>query len=222
MKSKEKRAACRPKGQSEELTPEEVELFLKLPDRKTKVGKRDYAVLLTLANTPMRRRELVSLTVGDLVDHGSVKLVTYKGLKKRKKAGVLKQKPYWLKIPVTAVVFEAIQNYVRTAHRGKPNHAAPLFMTLGIHGPWPRRGITIDVVDNIVERYAEKFEKVTGVRKRITPHSFRATYLTMRAPGRDPATLLGLSGHSDIRGLMPYIRSSEKKRQEAALAFSFA
>ncbi len=202
----------RPAGQSDVLTEEELSRMLSLPDRRTKEGARDYAVLLVLANTPMRQGELVRLNVGHLVDEGQ-KYLSYQGLKKRTK------RPYWLKIPVADSVYRGISRYLQLEHgEGKPSQDAPLFLTLGKHGPYAKRRITPKAISCLVER----FSRQAGITKRITPHSFRATYLTFRAPGRDPSTLMSLSGHSSLQSLLPYVRATAERKKEAALAYQFA
>jgi integrase len=186
--------------------------MLALPDRRTKEGTRDYAVLLVLANTPMRKGELVRLNVGNLIDEGQ-KHVTYQGLKKRS------EKPYWLKLPIAENVYLGVKRYLQLEHGDNPPSAdAPLFLTLGKHGPYDKQRLTPKAVDCLVERYV----RLASIEKRITPHSFRATYLTLRAPGRDPATLMTLSGHSSLQSLLPYVRATAERRKEAALAFTFA
>lgn len=217
-----KRPRGRPLGQSDILTLDEMKTMLRLPDRRAKVGLRDYVVMLTLTNTPMRKGELIRLTVGSLIDEGTKKFISYKSLKKRKQRDKvtgeikIKQRPYWLKIPIATDVFEGILRYVQSEHKGKVSHDTPLFMTTGIRGPYAKRALTPVAVDGIVTRYA----RLAGIKKRITPHSFRATYLTLRSQGHSPQDLLGLSGHKDISGIMPYLRGSEEKRRAAALSFT--
>lgn len=199
----------RPVGQSDDLTINELSAMLALPDRRTLEGMRDYAVLLAFGNTPMRKGELVSLCVGNLLDEGEAKAITYKGLKKRK------QKPYWLKIPIAADVFDSIRRYVSMEHRRRTlRHDDPLFMTLGKYGPYKKRPITPASIDGIVRKYS----LLAGIKKRVTPHSFRASYVTLRAPGRDPASFLDLTGHADLRGVLPYFRRIAKRTLEAAMS----
>jgi integrase len=50
--------AGRPKGQSDFLESWELQKIVGLPDRRTKDGMRDYAVLVLLANTPLRKGEI--------------------------------------------------------------------------------------------------------------------------------------------------------------------
>lgn len=216
-----KRSAGRPLGQSDDLTMDELKTLLRLPDKREKVGFRDYAVLLTFCNTPMRVGELKRLTVGSMIDEGTKKFISYKALKKRKcrdkQTGEIKvkQRPYWLKIPIATDVYSAIIRYIQNEHKtGKIEHTQPLFMTTGIRGPYEKRPLTYNAAAGIIAKYLKK----AGINKRVTPHSFRATYLTMRADGHSPKTLCDLSGHADIRGVMPYLRSSEEKRRAAALS----
>ena len=51
------------KKETEFLTEEEAEAILRVPDRRTLQGKRDYAILLT---TGLRKAEICGLKIGDL------------------------------------------------------------------------------------------------------------------------------------------------------------
>lgn len=220
-----KRGRGRPLGQSEDLTEEELDQILKTPDRRSKRGLRDYTILLTFANTPMRKSELCALDLGNLLDEGKKKSISYKALKKRKRRDPVtgevqvKQKPYWLKIPLDIEVFRAIVRYVESEHKGKKlERTTPLFNTMGTRGPYQKRRITPKAIDGIVSRYVQ----AAGIRKRVTPHSFRASYVTIRLGlGHDPVTLQKTGGWADIRGVMPYLRSNQKKIEEAALSRRF-
>jgi integrase len=54
------------KKESEFLTPEEAVAILRIPDRRTLQGKRDYAILLTLLTTGLRKSEICSLKTANL------------------------------------------------------------------------------------------------------------------------------------------------------------
>ena len=54
------------KKETEFLTEEEAQAILRVPDRRTLHGKRDYAILLTLLTTGLRKAEICNLKVGDL------------------------------------------------------------------------------------------------------------------------------------------------------------
>lgn len=218
-----KRGRGRPLGQSDDLTQEELEALVKVPDRRSKKGLRDAAVILLFANSPMRKGEMCALDVGNLLDEGAKKFISYKALKKRKRRNKetgeieTKQKPYWVKIPIDARVFDVIIRYVQAEHKGKRmDRTAPLFQTMGTRGPYKKRRITSWAIDAIVSLCA----KTAGINKRVTPHSFRASYVTLRSTIADPKTLQDLGGWSSLNGVMPYFRSSEKKKFEAAMARS--
>ncbi len=49
------------------LKREEAKLLLDAIDRRTIIGKRDYALIMLLLRTGIRRSEVVALTIGDLV-----------------------------------------------------------------------------------------------------------------------------------------------------------
>jgi integrase/recombinase XerD len=211
----------RPLGQSDDLTEEELVAIVQLPDKRTKRGLRDYAVLLTFANTPMRKGEVCALSLGDLVDEGVKKFITYNALKKRKRknketgAVELKQKRYGVKVPINPDVYDAILRYAESEHKGKKvDRSTPLFMTMGTRGPYKKARITPFTIDSIVAKYVAD----AGIKKRVTPHSFRASYVTLRSGSHDPETIRKIGGWADIRGVLPYFRSSQKKIEEAALS----
>ena len=49
------------------LKREEAKILLDAIDRGTALGKRDYALIMLLLRTGIRRAEAVALTIGDLV-----------------------------------------------------------------------------------------------------------------------------------------------------------
>ena len=54
------------KKETEFLTEEEAEAILRISDRRTIQGKRDYAIILTLLTTGLRKADICNLKVGDL------------------------------------------------------------------------------------------------------------------------------------------------------------
>lgn len=84
------------------IPADQVELLLSSIDRKTAVGRRDYAILLILARLGLRAGEIKALTLEDLDwQHGLIKV--------RGKAGRYSQ------LPLPADVGEAIADYLRNA-----------------------------------------------------------------------------------------------------------
>ena len=204
----------RPFGKSDFLEEDELKAILAQPDRRSRQGLRDYAVLLLLANTGMRKGELVRLKAGNVVDQGGSRFIHYECLKKRAKKLAVNQ------IPITQEVYEAVQRYLRQESKtGAPNLDMSLFWTSGLHGPHQKAPLTPKAVDLIVKRAV----KGAGVEKRITPHSFRATFATRTlAGGADLATVKELLGHSHIGSTEPYLRTNLLRKQRAIEAVSVA
>jgi len=179
----------RPLGQSDFLEANEVMKILSLPKRNTKEGLRDYAILLVFSNTPMRKGEVISLKVENLVNNGGY-FIEYVVLKKRKSKT---KKSRRVSIPISREVYVLLQRYLKSEYRNeaiKPD--SPLFRTLGKHGPYAKGPLTAKAVDLLVHKYG----RLSGIKKRITPHTFRSTYLTLRLDeGHSPPNLarFGLS-----------------------------
>ncbi len=56
---------------SEFLTEAEVRVLLRVPDRRTLKGKRDYALLLLMLSSGLRKAEVCSLTADSLTTYRS-------------------------------------------------------------------------------------------------------------------------------------------------------
>src|SRR4030066_480470 len=111
------------KKETEFLIEEEAQAILRVPDRRTLQGKRDYAILLTLLTTGIRKAEICNLKAGDLKTYRNQAVVDVigKGQKFRR-------------IPLKTETLLAIKDYLKATGNGTdPDH--PLFQTLGKHGP---------------------------------------------------------------------------------------
>lgn len=205
----ERKKRGRPVGKSDILTEQELQLMMTLPDRRSKQGARDYAVLLAFGNTSMRKGEIINLNTENLINEGDKKYVVYKALKKRSTRIV------WVKVPLSDKVYAGIKKYCDLDCERAPS--SPLFRTLGKYGPYESGRITPKAIDLLIQKYVDK----AGIRKRITPHSFRASFPTLRKH-RDPWTLQKLGGWASVNSVMPYVRETEKELEEAALEFQFA
>jgi site-specific recombinase XerD len=84
------------------IPADQVELLLSSIDRKTAVGRRDYAILLILARLGLRAGEIKALTLGDLDWQQGLMMV-------RGKAGRYSQ------LPLPADVGEAIADYLQNS-----------------------------------------------------------------------------------------------------------
>ena len=194
------------KKETEFLTEEEIQAILRVPDRRTLQGKRDYAVILTLLTTGLRKAEICSLKIGDLKTYRNQVVIDVigKGQKFRR-------------IPLEENTLEAIQDYSKANGNGTdPDH--PIFYTLGKHGPYEERGLTPKAVDCLVKSLAKK----ALIRKRIHPHVIRHTFATTLLDKRhDLRTVQDLMGHSHIRTTEAYLHSTDDRKVEAIKSLQF-
>src|SRR5512136_2456265 len=95
------------KRETEFLTEQEAQAMLRVPDRRTLQGKRDYAILLTLLTTGLRKAEICSLKVGDLKTYRNQAVVDVigKGQKFRR-------------TPLKTETLIAIQDYLKANGNG--------------------------------------------------------------------------------------------------------
>ena len=162
------------------LEKPEMDALLEAPDRTTRQGFRDYAVLLFLYNSGARATEVASLTVGDLdlpdTHPASVRLLG--------KGSKVRRCPLWAR---TATV-------LKTLIADRPA-TAPVFVNRRAH-PMTRFGVH-DLVARHARTAASQMPSLE--RKRVGPHTIRHTTAThlLRA-GVDINTIRAWLGHVSI------------------------
>jgi integrase len=103
------------------LSPRQLERVLDVFDRRTVLGKRDYAMTLCLARLGLRAGEVARLTLDDLDwRHGQLRLAAPKGRRERR-------------LPLPGEVGQALAAYLRIAGSAGPSRA--LFRPVGGRGP---------------------------------------------------------------------------------------
>ncbi|TKJ29863.1 MAG: recombinase XerC [Chloroflexi bacterium B3_Chlor] len=165
-----------PKRLPRYLKPEEVEALLNAPDVSKPLGQRDKAILELLYAAGIRLSELVSLNLGDLnLDAGQM-LVWGKGGKERV---VLLGKP----------AVRALRAYINDG-RGKlasEKTTSALFLNR-FGGRLSRRSIGLIL---------NKYSKLAGLWKKVTPHLLRHTFAThMLEGGAGLRVVQELLGHA--------------------------
>ena len=116
------------KKETEFLTEEEAQAILRVPDRRTLQGKRDYAILLTLLTTGLRKAEICNLKAGGLKTYRNQAVIDVIGKCQK-----------FRRIPLKVETLSAIKDYLKADGNGiVPEH--PLFNTLGKHGPYEEKG----------------------------------------------------------------------------------
>ncbi len=165
-----------PKRLPRYLKPEEVEALLNAPDVSKPLGQRDKAILELLYAAGVRLSELVSLSLGDLNLEAGQMLVWGKGGKERV---VLLGDP----------AVRALRAYINDG-RGKlaseKTTSALLLNRFG--GRLSRRSIGLIL---------NKYSKLAGLWKKVTPHLLRHTFAThMLEGGAGLRVVQELLGHA--------------------------
>ena len=192
---------------TEFLTKNEAIKLLKQPNQRTLEGLRDFCILGLMLRTGTRRAEICGLTRGDLkTDGDEVNLqILGKGNKMRSN-------------PIENLdLLEALPEYFKkVGNLNKPE--APMFYNLRWLPVVGKKQITFSTVRYLVDKYV----RLAEIKKRITPHSLRHTFLTLALQSNiDLATVRDLAGHSNISVTSIYLHTTEEKKREAIKRLSF-
>lgn len=182
------------------LTVREVNRVLNQPDVDRPLGLRDRAILELLYSTGIRNSELRNAAVQDVdIRNQELRIRQGKGLKDRV-------------VPVGEVAAGYLDVYVRNGRprllngRGEGRAGHLLFVSVG------GRRITAANLITLVGKYARR----AGVKKRITPHSFRHTCATHMLKGRASLRhVQELLGHRSIATTQIYthVEISDLKKE---------
>jgi integrase/recombinase XerC len=143
------------------LSKTEARQLLASVDTSTAKGKRDYAILLTLILTGVRRSELVAITMGDIIaKSGHRVLVVQHGKGNKRREVVLRPE-----------VFHAIRIYLEAVNRLNEPLDAPVFVAFNKGG-----AIKHKMSDKAVEHLVKQQGALVGLD--ITPHDLRSTAIT--------------------------------------------
>jgi integrase/recombinase XerD len=204
------------KRPSEFLTSDEVKALLRVPDRRTLKGRRDYALLLLMLSSGLRKAEVCSLSIENLSTYRNQAVIDVigKGQKQRR-------------VSLTSEVMEAVLDYHKSLTNALPRPltnqitqpaARPLFFTLGERGNTAPAPLTPKAVDCLMKRV----KKAALLTKRITPHTTRHTFATsLLDKGVDLRTVQELLGHSHIRTTERYLHTSDEKKIDAVSRLQF-
>jgi len=179
------------------LTRSEIEAILESTDRKTWLGSRDHALLLTMYNTGARASELSNLKCGQ-VSFASPTMIQLHG-KGRKDRSV----PLW---PQTSRV---LQQWFRILEADDNALAFPSTRSTPL---------SADALDQLLQRAVKKaLPKCPDLaHKRITPHVIRhTTALHLLQSGVDIAVIALWLGHESIETTHGYVEADLEMKQRA-------
>lgn len=182
------------------LTKDQAKKLLSQPDRGTVKGKRDYAILLTLFLTGLRRSELTNIKRGDIREKGDKLYLTYicKG-----GAQLVRDIP--------RRCWEVIDDYLISSGR-EITDESPIFVAVtdagerlrsyyGKNGHSRCHPISPEAVRQMVTRYSKI---AFGGEIKVSPHTLRHT----------AGTLLRKSGHSieEVQSFLKHRRIDTTRR----------
>ena len=181
------------------LSVEEVLAILDSVDLSKPFGHRDRCILEVLYSCGLRVSELVSLKISDLfLDEGFIR-VFGKGSKQRL-------------VPIGEPAVKAIRLYRSIRDAGPVQKQAEDILFLN------RRGGRLSrvAVFNIVKEQAA----VAGIRKEISPHTFRHSFAThLVENGADLRVVQQMLGHESILTTEIYTHIDTKKWQDTILKY---
>ena len=180
-----------PKKLPEFLTRDEISRVLALPDTSTLLGMRDKVMLELLYAAGLRVSELIQMKVLDFDPQVGMLKVFGKGSKDRL-------------IPIHFTAQDYLNRYLEfTRPAFKPVED---FMFLNRSG----KGLTRQGVWKLIK----KFATLAGIRRSISPHTFRHSFAThLLEGGADLRTVQLLLGHADISAteIYTHVESSRLK-----------
>lgn len=182
------------------LKREEAKALLDAIDRSNAIGKRDYALLMLLLRTGIRRAEVVALTLGDLVMEQGYHVAVIRHGKGHKRG--------LAKLPVE--VRQTIDDYLEAAGRACAAPEAPLFVSFR-KGDHPQER---PLHPNQVERIVKQRAQAVGIA--MSPHGMRASFITLAFEGgADLALVQDGARHKDPRTTRRYQKRRENLQKHA-------
>ena len=179
------------------LTPAEIEALLAAPDRSTRLGRRDHALLALAVQTGLRVSELCGLRRGD-VSLGTGAHVSCIGKGRKQRA-----------TPLTATTASVLSGWLKET-AGIPTD--PLFQGPG------GRALTRDAIRRVVERHVAGAGRSCPsiAAKRVSPHVLRhSAAMQLLDAGVDTAVIALWLGHESIRTTDIYQHADLRMKERA-------
>lgn len=194
----------------------EGERLLSQPNRRSDIGKRDYAILLLMLVYGLRANEITKLTYGNIEPER---------VKGQQKVWITDRKGKYQNRPETAIILngkalQAFDTWLDVVKRSgvKVGRSTAVFLPFiysrSEEGLVVRRDrieklLSVKAVENIVERHLKK-AKVKRDGKTLSAHALRHTAFTMLAQAGLPIQeIQKLAGHQDINTTMIYVHAAQ-------------
>lgn len=204
------------KGYYSVLSSREAEKLLKQVNRRTAIGRRDYALLLVMLVYGLRANEVTKIR------HRNIDPERVKG---QQRIWIVDRKGRFQNRPETAIIINgrtlrAWDEWLEIVRLqgGKVHADLPVFLPFiydrNNHEMVVRRDkavgpLSVKAVENIVKKYLDK-AKVSREGKTLSPHALRHTAFTMLAQeGVKLQDIQKLAGHQDINTTMIYVHAAQ-------------
>lgn len=157
-------------------------------------AKRDYALILLMIDTGIRRMEAVGLNIGNVnLERSSISILIAKGDNQR--GGYISQ-----------ATKHALEQWLAIHPRNKANF--PLFISL--RGPTMLKRLSERTVNTIFTAWSNE----AGLTKPVKPHDLRRLFATIFASSGGGMNILqDLLGHENMETTMGYIITGEHEKQ---------
>ncbi|HLP56415.1 MAG TPA: site-specific tyrosine recombinase XerD [Fluviicola sp.] len=184
----------------EVLTIEEIDRIVSVIDLGKAEGQRNRAIIETLYSCGLRVSELVNLKLQDCFFEEGFLRVIGKGNKERL-------------VPVSPSVIEEVGDYLvnhRSALPIKRGHEAFVFLN--------RRGAQLTRV--MIFTLIKNYTALAGVRKNISPHTFRHSFAThLIEGGANLRAIQEMLGHESITTTEIYTHLDQRFLREAIISY---
>jgi site-specific recombinase XerD len=173
-------------------------------DRKTAIGKRDFAIMLLALEMGLRASDVVALTL-DAIDWDTAAVTIC-----QVKTGKL------LRLPMPQKVSASLADYILNA-RPECNHKEVFLVAKKPPQPFCKS----PSLWAIVKKYCDKagIERLSSEGQRIGLHRMRHTYATkMLNAGQTPAAIATALGHAKIENAQTYIRLDTETLRSCCLS----
>ena len=182
------------------LAVEEVNRILGVIDTAKPLGRRDLAILEVLYSAGVRVSELCDLRMIDLVLDSDMIRVMGKGNKERF-------------VPIGPRAQECINNYLkfdRPTLSKKDKNLGKFFLS---RNGRPLTRMTVNII-------LKKWAQVSGLKKKVSPHTFRHSFAThLLEGGADLRVVQEMLGHVDISTTQIYYDMDREHLKEVHRSF---
>jgi integrase/recombinase XerD len=190
------------------LSDEETVKVLEGPRLNTKSGALHLAILYVLFYLGLRKGELMGLKMGDLDTERGVDVLKVRGKGHRIRI-----------LPLTGKVKYALEHYFYVCQRDRGDKEAPLFTPTRN----PRFGVlTRPLTPYSITYLVQKYAKMSGILKPISPHSCRATCISNALDKRAThRSVQHLAGWSTPLMIQRYDKRREDLKNSAAFLIDY-